>query len=273
MTLTRKNCHDETRELGPTAQRTRRNVIGMGAIFVSVALARTKASANCGHKACKCFLKGTRIQTADGERKVEDLSIGDMLPTVFGGARPVRWIGRYPIKKTEPAKPWPKEAQPVRIARSALALGVPHAPLYVTAGHALLIDGLLVQAGMLVNGTTITRYAALKYDELEFFHIKLESHDVIYAEGAPVDTLLKVDESMVNFAEYFRRYGMEQTEAIPCAPRVPYTGGRDELKSRMRSAISPAFDRRQPFDVIRDRLEERGITLSRNPEFSLVDEI
>ena len=51
-----------------------------------------------------------------------------------------------------------------------------------------MIDGLLVPAGCLINGETITRHeAANERDELEFFHIKLESHDVIYAEE-PVPT-------------------------------------------------------------------------------------
>ena len=65
----------------------------------------------------------------------------------------------------------------------------------VTKAHALLIDGVLVAAGNLINGTTITRYDARELDELEFFHIKLERHDVIYAEGAPCETLLNVDEN------------------------------------------------------------------------------
>jgi Hint domain len=77
---------------------------------------------------------------------------------------------------------WVKDALPVRIARSALAPNVPHTDLYVTRGHSLLIDGVLVPAEVLINGTTITRYEAREYDELEFFHIKLESHDVVYAE-------------------------------------------------------------------------------------------
>ena len=80
-----------------------------------------------------CFLKGTKIRTAEGERKIEDLAIGDLLPTMFGGLRPVQWIGRYPVKKSDPSKPWAESALPVRIARSALAPNVPHADLYVTA--------------------------------------------------------------------------------------------------------------------------------------------
>ncbi len=212
----------DAEDFGVTSRRTRRNIVKMGAIFGSVALARTSASANCRRWACKCFLKGTRIRTADGERNVEDLAIGDLLPTMFGGTRPIQWIGRYPIRKTDPAKPWVKDALPVRIGRSALAPGVPLAPLYVNAGHALFIDGVLAPAGMLINGTTIKRFEAREFEALEFFHIKLESHDVIYAEGAPVDTLLNVDERPVNFAEYFRRYGTPKTQETPCVPsRIP----------------------------------------------------
>ena len=97
---------------------------------------------------------------------------------MFGGLRAVQWIGRYPIRRSDPTKPWVKDALPVRIARSALAPNVPRADLYVTGFHSLLIDGVLVPAEALINGTTITRYEAREYGELEFFHIKLESHDV-----------------------------------------------------------------------------------------------
>ena len=70
-----------------------------------------------------------------------------------------------------------------------------------------MIDGVLVPAELLVNGTTITRDETREYDELEFFHVKLESHDVIYAEGAPAETLVEVNEFAVNFADYLRQYG------------------------------------------------------------------
>ena len=184
----------------PGAQRTRRNMMKMGAILVPATLATVHSAAATttvcgplGHICItlgrNCFLRGTRIRTSGGERKVEDLAIGDLLPTMFGGLRPVQWIGRYPIKKSDPSKPWVKDALPVRIARSALAPDVPHADLYVTASHSMLIDGVLVPAEALINGTTITRYEAHEYDEMEFFHIKLESHDVVYAEGAPAETL------------------------------------------------------------------------------------
>ena len=134
-----------------------------------------------------------------------------------------------------------------------------YADLYVTGFHSLLINGALAPAEMLINGTTITRYEAREYDELEYFHIKLESHDVIYAEGAPAETLLNVDESTVNFADYLRRYGTHATEEVRCAPFVYIAGGRHELKSRLRSALSPWIDFRNHADVFRDQFEERGL--------------
>ena len=215
-------------------QRTRRNIMKIGAILAPVALANIQSIraapvstiALC-RRSVQLFPEGDEHSDRQSERKIEDLASGDLLPTC-SGLRAVQWIGRYPFKKSDPAKAWVKAALPIRIARSALAPDLPHADLYVTAAHSLLIDGVLVPAEALVNGTTITRYE-FESDELEFFHIKLESHDVIYAEGAPTETLLCVDELFVNFADYLRRYGTPVTEAARCAPLV-HVGGRDELK-------------------------------------------
>ena len=155
---------------------------------------------------------------------------------MFGGPRPIQWIGRYPIRRSNPSKPWVKDALPVRVARSALAPDVPHTDLYVTGGHCLLIDGVLVPANMLINGTTITRFEA-ESDEFVLFHIKLESHDVIYAAGAPAETLFYVDECAVNFASYLRRYGMPITQEVRCAPLIEIGGGRPD-RSRDCVALS-----------------------------------
>jgi hypothetical protein len=205
-----------------------------------------------------CFLKGTNIRTAAGDKKVEDLSRGDLVPTVFGGICPIQWILHYSLKIGDPTKAWVKKALPVRIAQSALGPNVPSSDLYVTQEHALLIDGVLVTAGSLINGTTITVYHPRELDELEFFHITLERHDAIYAEGAPCETLRNVEENGVDSAEH------STTQEAPCAPLLSCTGRRDEIKWRLRSAISPLIDRRQRLDIIRDELEERGIAVLRD---------
>ena len=225
----------------------------MGAITASAMLGSTRARSAPVHAAC--FLRGTLIRTAEGDRKVESLAIGDLLSTVFRGLRPIQWIGRYRFKKAEPSKAWVKDVLPVRVARSALGPDVPNADLLLTKAHALLIDDVLVPVSNLINGTTIAVWDARTLDELEYFHIKLENHDVIYAEGVPCETLQNVDEKAVNFAEYLREYGPPVDQDIPCAPLCAF-GRRVELQSRFRSAISPWFDRRQQLDIIRDKLEE-----------------
>ncbi len=248
-------------------RRSRRNLIKMGAIAASATLAiatkTTPADAACATAVgCNCFLKGTAIRTTDGDKRIEDLAVGDLLPTVFGGISPIQWIGRYRFNKPDPTKAWVKDVVPVRVARSALGPDVPHADLFVTRTHALLIDDVLVPVCNLINGTTITLYDARALDELEFFHIKLELHDVIYAEGAPCETLLTVDENAINFHEYFRAFGPPMSSNAPCAP-VLGLGVRVEIMSRFRSAISPWTDRRRKLDIIRDKFEEGEIALSR----------
>jgi Hint domain-containing protein len=203
-----------------------------------------------------CFLKGTRILTATGERKIEDLVPGDLISTKFGGNRPVQSIGTFRRIRDGAEKPWAKHARPVRIARSALAPEVPHRDLYVTGGHALLFDDVLIPAGSLINGTTISLYAADEYHELEFYHLKLETHDVIYAEGAPCETLLGSDAAVADFPHATDMATAGERHCVP----IICNGPRNELKVRLRSLASPWLGP-QRFDDVRTNLELRAVSL------------
>jgi hypothetical protein len=106
--------------------------IGLAALIARVAMPNpAKAARDFDSDDPACFLKGTRIQTVAGEPKVEDLAIGDLVVTQHG-PRPITSISHFVI-----AKPWPRASIPVRIARSALADGVPHTDLYVSEGITL----------------------------------------------------------------------------------------------------------------------------------------
>jgi hypothetical protein len=133
---------------------------------------------------------------------------------------------------------------------------VPHRDLYVTQGHALLFDDVLIPAGSLINGTTISLDTADEHDELEFFHIKLETHDVIYAEGVPCETLL--DSSMSNFAD-IQAQDRAGGRELHCAPII-CNGRRSELAIRLRSLMSPLLGP-QRFDDVRIGLERRAISM------------
>jgi hypothetical protein len=97
---------------------------------------------------------------------------------------------------------------------------------------------------------------------LRCIHIKLQSHDIIHAQGAPCETLLDVEEFAVNFVEYLRMYEAPSEPALPCIPVLWLHNNRSKMKSHLRSALSPLVDRREKIDLIRDRLEERALTMS-----------
>ncbi len=152
-----------------------------------------------------CFYPGTRVRTPSGERRVEDLAIGDLVLTAGGGAEPIRWIGRQTVS-TRFADPL--RVLPIRISAGALDGGLPLRDLMLSPDHAVALDELLIQAAALVNGTTITREADVP-EQFVYYHIELASHALILAEGQPVETFIDNVERMAfdNWAEHAVLYG------------------------------------------------------------------
>jgi hypothetical protein len=76
----------------------------------------------------------------------------------------------------------------VRIAASAFADNMPHTDLFLSPDHAIFVDGRLIAARQLINGSTIrqeTDWAAVEY-----FHVELDSHAILLAEGLPAESYL-----------------------------------------------------------------------------------
>lgn len=212
---------------------------------------------------CACFLSGTRMLTPAGDVAIEDLGIGDLITTESGEARSIRWIGRITVDRDGNA-PWHADAMPVRIAKDAFGKGSPHRDLYLSRSHMAHLDGVLIPIGDLINGRTITAVDVLG-EQLVYYHVILETHDVLIAEGAPCESLLTTAEKLAvfdNVDEYYALYGAP-ADMAPCAPLAAFNGGRSELKSRLRSAVAVVIDRRQPRDIVRDHLEARALELSR----------
>ena len=204
----------------------------------------------------RCFLRGTRIRTLTGYRPVECLSLGDVLPTVFAGPAPIREIRHFSYERQGRDEPWPVGVRPIRIRPSAIKDNIPHADLYLSAAHSLYIDGVLVPAWNLINGTSITRDGAEHLNVIEYFHIILDQHDVIDAEGALCDTFLEAADHIAVSDDRGEEYHGTVLPAV-CAPLASYRRRRNVLKSHLRSALSPIVDLRRPLDCIRDRIEER----------------
>ena len=133
-----------------------------------------------------CFTPGTRIATPQGPIPVEALKQGDQVITASGVVRPVIWVGARAMDFTR--HPLPASAQPVRIAADALAPGVPERDLRLSPDHALWLDGVLVPVKELIDGALIT----LEHDcaETVYYHLELDSHDIVLAEGAKAESFL-----------------------------------------------------------------------------------
>jgi hypothetical protein len=207
-----------------------------------------------------CMFRGTRIQTCCRSERVENLSIGDRVVTSRGEVKPIKWIGRQHFTRG-PSSLWPDSVHPVRVARSALADNVPLSDLYLSPMHALLIDGALIEVKDLVNGTSIIRAVPDGMEDIEYFHIELATHEVIIAEGAPVETLFVTDgrERFSNFVEYDRLYGPDTGAAmVPYAPVLRYSSARAHLKALLRLGVSQVIDARDPIQVAYDRIAARA---------------
>jgi len=135
-----------------------------------------------------CFGAGTRIRTTDGDRPVETLAVGDLVVTASGEPRPIKWLGHRRIDCRR--HPQPNEAQPIRIAAHAFGENRPARDLFLSPGHAICIDlsgEALIPAQSLANGTTV---AQLDVDEVTYWHVELDSHDILLAENLACESYI-----------------------------------------------------------------------------------
>lgn len=179
-----------------------------------------------------CYCRGTLILTNRGEVAVEDLQIGDHLVTHAGVARPIRWIGRRSYAGRFAAGN--ADVLPVHIRAGALADGIPRRDLFVSPLHAMYLDGMLFPAAALVNGRSITQVKTV--DQVDYFHLELDTHDVIFAEGAPSESF--VDDGsrgMFHNAEEHRALhpDAERGPAMYCAPRIDHGYALDAGRRRI----------------------------------------
>jgi hypothetical protein len=132
-----------------------------------------------------CFATDTAIRTVRGDVLVQDLRVGDSVVCVGGGVRPVVWIGRRTVDVAR--HPSPESVAPVRVRRGAFADGLPRRDLLLSPDHAVYADGVLIPVKHLINGSSIAQIAV---DEVAYFHVELDRHDVLLAEDLPVESFL-----------------------------------------------------------------------------------
>ncbi|PKP94116.1 MAG: hypothetical protein CVT77_03305 [Alphaproteobacteria bacterium HGW-Alphaproteobacteria-16] len=198
-----------------------------------------------------CFVEGTLIATALGSVAVEDLSVGDLVVTASGAQRPIKWIGQTASRPARHRRP--HEVNPVRVRAHAFGPNLPKRDLRLSPGHAVYVDGVLVPISHLVNGATIVQD---QVEKIRYFHVELEAHDIILAEGLPCESYLNDGNrwSATNVSEFAELYGRLDPKSWDeaCAPLVAEGPQLVAIQQRLRALA-----------------EEQGWRLCENPELSL----
>lgn len=143
-----------------------------------------------------CFAGSTDIRTTSGATPARDIRIGDMVLTERG-PKPVRWIGRRQVS-AEDMKANPN-FRPVRITAGALGNGLPTSDLRVSRQHRMLVSSPVSRrmfgvTETLVSAIRLTGLPGIAVDEdvteIDYIHILFDEHEVVFAEGAPSESLL-----------------------------------------------------------------------------------
>jgi hypothetical protein len=189
---------------------------------------------------------------------VQELQIGDEVRTL-AGRKTIKWIAYNKFTKEE-GRAWQDSVMPIRVTRFAIDDHTPHSDLYLSPWHCIFFNEALIPVRYLINETSIAQATPSDMSAIEYYHIELDTHEVIYAEGALVESFDGSDrEHFPNFVQYERLYGgKHQSKMTPFAPILRYSGRRQELKGLVRSLISNVVDVRDPIQIAYDQLAQRA---------------
>ena len=203
-------------------------------------------------------MKGTKISTPSGDRLVQELQIGDEVRTL-AGRKTIKWIGYNKFTKEE-GRTWQDGVMPIRVGRLAIDDQTPYRDLYLSPLHCVFFNEGLIPVMYLINETSITQGTPSEMSTLEYYHVEFDTHEVIYAEGALVESYDGSNrDNFSNFIQYERLYGAErQSKMTPFAPILRYHGRRQELNGLVRSLISNIVDVRDPIQIAYDQLAQRA---------------
>jgi Hint domain len=133
-----------------------------------------------------CFMADTMISTPRGQVAIQTLRRSDAVMTADNGIAVISWIGRQTVS-TRVADPI--RSLPIRIRAGALGDGVPSRDLLVSPDHAILVEDVLIQAGALINGTSIVRETNVP-ETFIYYHVELDDHSLILAENTPAESFV-----------------------------------------------------------------------------------
>jgi len=155
------------------------------------------------HASPPCFTRGCQIDTIHGQVCVEDLSEGERVRTADNGFQKIRWISSREFTLEQLRRN--AKLFPVRIVAGALGEGQPERDLLVSRQHRLLVKSKIAkrmfgQDEVLIAAIRLIELPGVFVDEtvdsVEYFHLLFDRHEIVFAEGAPTESLFTGPEAM-----------------------------------------------------------------------------
>ena len=193
-----------------------------------------------------CFHGSTRIKILDGQKTACEIAIGDIVETERG-PKSVRWIGRRMVSSSETAAN--EKLFPVKITAGALGNGLPEADLWVSRQHRMLVKSpvcrrMFGEPEILVSAIRLTALPGIFVDrsmaEPDYVHILFDDHEIIFAEGAPSESLFLgaeakrviSPEAMEEILSLFPKLKDDQ-KIIEPVKQIPKNSKQTQLVSRL----------------------------------------
>jgi hypothetical protein len=187
-----------------------------------------------------CFASHTRIATPLGEVAAGHLRAGDEIMTLDNGAQPILWVARQRMRFRRGRDAF----KPYRFPKGVLGKGLPRRALDLSKQHRLLLragggEHLAPAVGFAMLDGIAQMPAA---QDVTFINFLLPGHQIIFAEGAPVESLYLGPNSLAILSKPARR---EIEAAI---------GTAEFSKGHPRRA-RPFLTRRQTATLLRQEIE------------------
>lgn len=182
-----------------------------------------------------CFTPGTLIATPKGERRVEDLQVGDRIITRDNGIQQIRWLGTRTLNTRELAHA--PHLNPVRIRQGALGNGLPERDMLVSPNHRVLVandktalyfdDSEVLVAAKHLTG--VDGIDVVESMEVTYIHFMFDQHEVVLSDGAWTESFQPGDLTLGSMGN------AQRNEILELFPELETAEGLDAYQSARRS--------------------------------------
>ncbi len=184
-----------------------------------------------------CFTPGTLIATPKGERRVEDLQVGDRVITRDNGIQEIRWVGQKSMSGAEFERA--AHLKPVLIQKGALGGGLPERDMMVSPNHRVLVANdktalYFEEREVLVAAKHLTGLEGVDIvdvSETTYIHVMFDQHEVILSDGAWTESFQPGDMTLAGIGNAQRNELFELFPELKTREGVDaYTSARRSLK-------------------------------------------